>query len=100
MQKDDMQQSYSAQEQAQQLAERVASRLESVPPDSFLLGAAFSVGASLILRLTGRHQDALFVGQWAPTLLLIGLYSKSMSTDALHQKRTQPSHETAGDAMH
>jgi hypothetical protein len=95
-----MQQSYSAQEQAQRLAERVTSQIESVPADSFLLGAAFSVGASLILRLTGRFQDALFVGQWAPTLLLVGLYSKVMSSDALRQKPAEPSHEATGDAMH
>jgi hypothetical protein len=99
MQKDDMQQSYSGQEQAQKLAERVTSQIESMPPDRFLLGAALSVGASLVLRLTGRYQDALFVGQWAPTLLLVGLYSKAMSTGALRQEPQRP-HEPAGDAMH
>ncbi len=99
MQKDDMQQSYAGQEQAQKLAERVASQIESMPPDTFLLGAALSVGASLVLRLTGRYQDALFVGQWAPTLLLVGLYSRAMSTGALRQEPRR-SHETTGDAMH
>jgi hypothetical protein len=24
----------------------------------------------------GRREDAMFVGQWAPTLLLLGLYNK------------------------
>jgi len=33
------------------------------------------VGA-LALKLLGRHATANFVGEWAPTILMLGLYNK------------------------
>jgi hypothetical protein len=56
--------------------EGVREQLRQIPEDSFLIGAALSIGASLLLRSIRKHQDAYFVGQWAPTLLLLGLYAK------------------------
>ncbi len=53
--------------------ERQTARL---PSDAFLWAAAASIGTSLWLRLTGNRHDSLFVGQWAPTFLLLGLYNK------------------------
>jgi hypothetical protein len=32
--------------------------------------------ASLALKSMGQDRDATFVGQWAPTLLILGLYNK------------------------
>jgi len=51
-------------------------RLSEVGRDLFLVGATLSVGAALMLRALGKQHDALFVGQWAPTLLLLGLYTR------------------------
>ena len=48
-------------------------------PDPFIVGAALSIGASLALRVLGRREDAYFVGQWAPTLLVAGLYTRGES---------------------
>jgi hypothetical protein len=53
--------------------EKVTSKL---PSDTFLWLAGGSILTSLTLKLLGRHQDALFVGQWAPTFLILGLYNK------------------------
>lgn len=61
----------------QQVSRGISERLERVSPRGLVAGAALSVGASLLLRILGRKQDALFVGEWAPTLLLLGLYVKS-----------------------
>jgi hypothetical protein len=47
-----------------------------LPSDTFLWAAAGSIGLSLCLRLSGNRHDALFVGQWAPTFLILGLYNK------------------------
>ena len=47
-----------------------------LPSDTFLWAALGSIGVSLALRLSGNRHDALFVGQWAPTFLLLGLYNK------------------------
>ncbi len=47
-----------------------------VPSDLFLLAAGGSIAASLTLKMMGRDKDALFVGQWAPAFLLLGIYNK------------------------
>jgi len=41
------------------------------------LWAAFgSIAGSLVFKMTGKDHHALFVGQWAPTFLILGLYNK------------------------
>jgi hypothetical protein len=46
-------------------------------PSILWLGAAVSaMAASAALVLTGRKQLGNFIGQWAPSLLVIGLYNK------------------------
>ena len=46
-------------------------------PSGFYLSLAFgSMGLSLFLRMKKREHDALFVGQWVPAFLLIGIYNK------------------------
>lgn len=53
--------------------ERQTARL---PSEFFLIAAGGSIAASLTLKMMGREKDALFVGQWAPTFLLLGIYNK------------------------
>jgi hypothetical protein len=49
----------------------------STLPTSLFLGAAFaSILGSLSLKLAGKNQEALFVGQWAAPFLLLGIYNK------------------------
>lgn len=47
-----------------------------LPSDVFMWAAGASIITSLILKTQKRDTDALFVGQWAPTLLLFGVYNK------------------------
>jgi len=47
-----------------------------MPSDWFLWAAGASILGSLALRVTGCKEDSQFVGQWAPTLLILGLYNK------------------------
>jgi hypothetical protein len=47
-----------------------------LPSDTFLWLAGGSIVGSLALKIAGRTHDALFVGQWAPTFLLLGVYNK------------------------
>ena len=47
-----------------------------VPADTFMWLAGGSIAASLTLKLLGRDRDALFVGQWAPTFVALGIYNK------------------------
>lgn len=54
----------------------IEKRTASLPSVTFLSLAGASIVGSLSLLLMGRREDALFVGQWAPTLLILGLYNK------------------------
>ncbi len=54
--------------------ERQTARL--IPSDFFMWAAGASIATSLALKLSKRDHEALFVGQWAPTLLLFGVYNK------------------------
>ncbi len=47
-----------------------------LPSDTWLFASVGSIIASITLKILGKDEDALFVGQWAPTLLIIGLYNK------------------------
>jgi hypothetical protein len=58
------------------LARTIEEQTAKLPSDTFLWAATGSIAASLTLKIMGRHKDALFVGQWAPTFLILGLYNK------------------------
>ena len=58
------------------IARTIEQQTAKLPSDLFLWLAGGSIAASLTLKLMGRHHDALFVGQWAPTFLILGLYNK------------------------
>jgi hypothetical protein len=47
-----------------------------VPSGTYLSLAVGSIGVSLALRLLGQKHAAEFVGQWVPTILILGLYNK------------------------
>lgn len=54
--------------------ERQTAKL--LPSDLFLWAAGASIAASLLLKVQKRDHESLFVGHWAPTLLLLGVYNK------------------------
>jgi len=58
------------------LARTIEQQTAKVPSDWFLWAALGSVGASLALKISGESKTANFVGQWAPTFLILGLYNK------------------------
>jgi hypothetical protein len=58
------------------LAKTIEGQTAKLPFDTFLWAATGSIVASLTLKIMGCHKDALFVGQWAPTFLILGLYNK------------------------
>ncbi|MGI8672690.1 MAG: hypothetical protein ACR2LU_08780 [Luteitalea sp.] len=58
------------------LARAIEHETAKLPSDTFLWLAWGSIAVSLALKVSGRERDALFVGQWAPTFLLHGLYVK------------------------
>ena len=58
------------------VARTIEEQTAKLPSDTFLWLAGGSIATSLALKMMGRDTDALFVGQWAPTFLILGLYNK------------------------
>ena len=58
------------------VARAIEEQTAKLPSDTFLWLAGGSIAASLTLKIMGRDKDANFVGQWAPTFLILGLYNK------------------------
>jgi hypothetical protein len=58
------------------LARPIEEYTARLPSDTFLWLAGGSIIGSLTLKMMGKDHDALFVGQWAPTFLILGLYNK------------------------
>ena len=55
---------------------QVESQTSKIPSMAWLGLAAGSVLGSAALFAGGRKQAANFVGEWAPTILLLGIYNK------------------------
>ncbi len=61
------------------VARAIESKTARLPSDLFLWGSLASICVSLALQLSqkkGNKQASSFIGQWAPTLLILGLYNK------------------------
>jgi len=70
------------------LARSIEEQTAKLPSDTFLWAALGSIGASMVLQLTGKKEISNFVGQWAPTFLILGLYNKIVKvagSDRLHR---------------
>jgi hypothetical protein len=58
------------------VARSIEQQTAKLPSDWFLWAAFGSIAGSLAFKLSGKDHEALFVGQWAPTFLILGLYNK------------------------
>ena len=59
----------------------IESYTAKVPSGTYLTLAIGSMGLSLLMMASGRREAANFIGQWAPTLLIIGLYNKLVKVE-------------------
>jgi hypothetical protein len=74
-----------------ELTERKDSYLrlmEKIPTQGYLGLALGSIAASAALRLAGKKEAALFIGQWPPTFLLFALAHKLLQPSQEHGTRT------------
>jgi hypothetical protein len=46
------------------------------PSDTFLWLTVASIALSASMKISGRPKDANFIGEWAPTFLGLGVFSK------------------------
>jgi len=58
------------------LARSIEQQTAKLPSDTWLWAAFGSIGLSLFFQMTRDERKANFVGHWAPTFLLLGLYNK------------------------
>ncbi len=58
------------------VARSIEQQTAKLPSDLFLWAAFGSIAASLAFNAGRKGHAALFVGQWAPTFLLLGIYNK------------------------
>jgi hypothetical protein len=58
------------------VARSIEQQTAKLPSDWFLWAACGAIAGSLAFKTNGKDHAALFVGQWAPTLLILGLYNK------------------------
>jgi hypothetical protein len=66
-----------AQEHSEgRVARSIEQQTAKLPSDTFLWAAIGAMVASAALQIGGKQEVSNFVGQWAPTLLILGLYNK------------------------
>ncbi|WP_141731671.1 hypothetical protein [Oligoflexus tunisiensis] len=58
------------------VAKAIEEQTSRLPSDVFLWAAVGSIAVSALFQIQGRKQTSNFIGQWAPTLLILGLYNK------------------------
>lgn len=68
------------------LTKTIEKQTAKVPSSFFLAAAGVSVAVALGLAVTEKKQWANFVGQWVPTILLLGIYNKIVKTHGSDQQ--------------
>ncbi len=58
------------------VARAIEQQTAKIPSDAFLWTAFGAIGLSLALQAMGKKHEATFVGHWAPTILILGVYNK------------------------
>jgi hypothetical protein len=69
------------------IAKRIEEQTAKLPSDAFLWMAVGAMSVSATMQLMGNRHVSLFIGQWAPTFLIFGLYNKLVKQ--LGSDRTQ-----------
>jgi hypothetical protein len=58
------------------VAKTIEKQTAKLPSDAFLWMAIGSMTVSATMQMMGNKNVSLFVGQWAPTFLILGVYNK------------------------
>jgi len=54
----------------------IEAQTSKIPSSGYLGAALAAMAASATLKIVGKDEWALFVGQWAPAFLIMGIYNK------------------------
>lgn len=72
-----------------QVAKHIEEQTAKLPSDTFLWAAMSAMGVSLMLQMSGRKNDGLFIGQWAAPFLLFGVYNKLVKVGGSDRARAR-----------
>jgi hypothetical protein len=62
------------------VARLIEDQTAKLPSDTFLWAAVVAMITSAVLQVSGKRHMSNFIGQWAPTILILGLYNKIVKT--------------------
>jgi hypothetical protein len=71
-----------------EVARAIEEQTAKFPSDIFLWSAIGAMAVSLTLQLSNAKHRSLFIGQWAPSLLLFGIYNKLVKIGG-HDKESE-----------
>jgi hypothetical protein len=67
---------HTSGEREDRITGAIESQTAKIPSSGYLALAVGSMAVSAVLKAIGRDDWSLFVGQWAPAFLIIGVYNK------------------------
>lgn len=68
------------------VAKSIEEQTAKLPSDIFLWSALGVMGAAACLKVAGHKHGALFVGQFAAPLLILGVYNKLVKLEGHDQE--------------
>ena len=77
----------------------IESKTALLPSWAYLAAALASMGLAAGLKLAGKSQGALFVGQWAAPFLLMGVYNKMVKQHGSDAETKQTDNGSAKDEL-
>ena len=78
---------YNPQYKEGPVAAAIEKYTAKLPSDLFLWAAVGSIAISATLKVMRKDEEALFVGQWPPTFLLLGLYNKLVKMEGFEKDK-------------
>ena len=63
------------------VAKTIEKQTAKLPSDTFLWAAVGAMALSAGLQIAGKKHASLFFGQWAPSILIMGLYNKLVKVE-------------------
>ena len=85
-------QTQSARHSEGPIARTIEQQTAKLPSDTFLWAAVGSIGASALLRMMGKKNASLFVGDWVAPMLLFGVYNKIVKLHGSDRHEAHPGH--------
>jgi len=69
-------QSEAQQHSEGSLTKAIEQQTAKLPSDVYLMAAGAAVLGSIALRISGKKDESVFVGQWVAPFLILGVYNK------------------------